>query len=444
MNNTQRLTDLAGFVVSEAKRLGATDCEVTISTGAGVDVGVRLGEIEQLQGAEDRDMKFRALVGHNAAETKTSDFRRRSLTKMIRTTIALAKSSEADPHAGLPEADQLAKLGAHPALERNDPAIASLSTDRMIELALQCEAAAQKFDARVTNSEGAGCSTGTGTTVFANSRGFVGAYEGSSCSLNAGVVASENGTMQVGSWWHASRSLAKLESPEQVGIEAAKRAVRQLGARKPKSQIVPVVFDPQMAARLLSQFIGCASGAHVYRNSSFLAGKLGETVAVKDLVIVDDGHIPGALGSRPFDEEGLPTDKRIIVQDGKLLCYLLNSYAARRIGDGAVPNGGGVTNLFIQAGNTTPEAIIASIQNGLYLTSVSGPGFNATNGDYSMGASGIWIENGQLAYPVEEFTVAGNVLEMFQAIEAIGSDLELRSSVSAPTLKIGKMTVAGS
>lgn len=441
MNKTQqRLESLAAFVVSKARQYGATDCEVSISEYESVEIGVRLGEVEDLNGAQGRGLRFRALVGFSSASTSTSDFRRDSVARMVKATVAMAKAAEADEFAGLPEAHMFAK--SLPALDLFDDGLGKVDVNTKIALAMKTEAAARAADPRISNSNGASFSDNRGYSVFANSRGFLGSYSGTSCSLYASVLASENGgAMQVGGWSSASRRFAGLESPDAIGVEAARRALRHLGARKVKSQEVPVVFDPQMAARLLGQLVGSAHGSHVYRRSSFLAGKVGEVIAAKDLVIVDDGTIKGALGSHPFDSEGLPTSRRVIVEDGKLQCYLIDSYSGRKLG--MEPNSGSTTNLYIQAGKVSPQDIIGSVKNGLYLTSVSGPGFNAVTGDYSMGASGIWIENGELAYPVEKITVASNVLEMFKNIEAIGSDLEFRSRTVAPTLKIGKMMVSG-
>jgi PmbA protein len=441
MNKTQqRLESLAAFVVTKARQYGATDCEVSISESESVEIGVRLGEVEELNGAQGRGLRFRALVGFNSASTTTSDFRRDAVARMIKATVAMAKASEGDEFAGLPEAHMFAK--SLPALDLFDESLGKVNEDDKIKLALKAEAAARAADPRISNSNGAGFSDTRGYSVFANSRGFVGSYGGTSCGLHVSVLASENGgPMQVGGWSSSSRRFADIETPESIGAEAARRALRHLGARKVKTQAVPVVFDQQMAARILGQLVGAAHGSHVYRKSSFLAGKIGEIIAAKDLVIVDDGTIKGAMGSRPFDEEGLPVVRRVLVEDGKLQSYLMDSYSARKLG--VTPNSGSVCNLFIQAGKHTPAEIIASVQNGLYLTSVSGPGFNAVTGDYSMGASGIWIENGELAYPVEKITVAGNLLEMFKSIEMIGSDLEFRSRVVAPTLKIAKMQVSG-
>jgi len=322
-----------------------------------------------------------------------------------------------------------------------DHAIAKIPTEKKIQIALAAEEAARGFDARITNSRGASFTDWSGSTVLANSHGFVGHYSSTHCSISAAVVASQENEMQVGGWSSGALSYGKLESPAQVGATAASRALRMLGARKVKSQMVPVIFDPLMAATLLAQFVGATAGSHVYRNSSFLAGKINEKVASEAVKIIDDPLMIGGLGSRPYDGEGMPSRKRTLVDNGILQSYLLGSYSARKLD--TVPNSGGTGNLHFQAGNCSPEEIIATVDNGLYLTSVSGPGFNVVTGDYSRGASGIWIEGGKLTYPVEGITIAGNMLDMFANIELVGNDLIFRSSTASPTLKIAAMMVAG-
>ncbi|MBS1993719.1 MAG: TldD/PmbA family protein [Cyanobacteria bacterium SZAS LIN-3] len=433
------LEAIARFIIDEAAKQGATDCEVGISTGESVDTAVRLGVVEQLEGAQSRGVNFCAYVGQKSATTSTSDFRRPALRKLVKATIAMANASEADPFAGLPDKHHLAKHV--PELGLYDPAIDAMPVEKKIQMAIDAEQAARRADMRITNSEGASFSNGGGITVYGNSRGFLGSYRGNWCSLNVGVVAQEGTEMQTNSWYSASRSLAGLESPESLGRTATARAVRQLGARKVKSQVVPVVFDQQMAARLLSQFVGAASGRSIDRKSSFLVGKLNEVVASKLVTIVDDPTMVGKLGSRPFDGEGLPLKRRTIVKEGVLETYLVDAYAARKLK--CEPNSGSTGNLHLQAGTQTPEEIIASVKNGLYLTSVSGPGFNGVTGDYSLGASGIWIEDGKLTFPVSGITIASTIQEMFAGIIAVGNDLEFRSGTNSPTILIDKMTVAG-
>lgn len=433
------LLTAARFVIEEAGRLGASDSEVSISAMQSTVVGVRLGEVEKLEGANSRSLHFQAFVGKKSASTSTSDFRKSALTAAVADTIAMARASEEDPFAGLPERERLAQ--EVPELALFDPAIAALAPERKIKMAMQAEKTARNADKRISNSQGAKYSDRSGVTVYANSLDFIGSYSGSMCSIYAGVVASQDGQMQVGGWGSACRSLQGLEEPESVGAEAARRALRMLGSVKVKSQVVPVVFDQQMAAEILGQFIAAAVGSHVYRNSSFLAGKLGEVVASANVTVIDDPLIKGGLGSRPFDGEGLPMRKRTIVDGGRLSTYLLNSYAARKLA--TVPNCGGTGNLYLQPGMMSADEIIATVDNGLYLTSVSGPGFNMVTGDYSLGASGLWIEKGKLAYPVDGITVASNLLKMFADIEAVGNDLVFRSATVSPTVKIAAMTVAG-
>jgi PmbA protein len=351
----------------------------------------------------------------------------------------MATASEADPFAGLVEARYLAS--SIPDLQLSDPTIARITTEEKIQIALTAEQAARSFDERITNSRGASFTDWSGTTVYANSHGFVGSYTSTHCSISCAVVASAESEMQVGGWSSGALGYGKLETPEQVGSTAAKRALRMLGARKVKSQMVPVVFDPLMAATLLAQFVGAAAGSHVYRNSSFLAGKLNEIVASELVTIIDDPLMIGGLGSRPYDGEGMPAKKRTIVENGRLATYLLSGYSARKLK--TEPNGGSTGNLHFAPGASTADDIIASVSNGLYLTSVSGPGFNVVTGDYSRGASGLWIENGKIVFPVEGITIASNMLEMFKAIEAVGNDLIFRSSTCSPTIKIGAMMVAG-
>lgn len=440
MNDKNRLEVLAQFIIGEARRLGASDSDVSISTWSSVDTTVRLGEVEKLESAaEGRSLTVRVFLGKVMTSASTSDFRRQSLTKLVRYTITLAKASQPDEFVGLPDKEDLAALV--PDLDLYDPQTAKLSVADKVIMAKACEDAARGLDPRITNSQGASFSDSHGLTVYANSQGFVGSYTGSRCSLSCSVVAQQGDSMQTDGWYNANRKLGGLGDPQVIGRIAAERVLRRLGATRGKSQECPVVFDPVMAAQLLGQVAGVAHGGSIYRRTSFLVDKLGEQIASPALTVLDDGLIPGGLGSRPFNGEGQASRQRTFIEDGKLNSYFLDSYAARKLG--TKPNGGAQSNLYIKPGTKTPEEIIASVKNGLYLTHVSGPGFNGVTGDYSRGASGIWIENGELAHPVQEITIAGNVLEMLKSIEAIGNDLEFRSSVASPTLKIGSMMIAG-
>jgi PmbA protein len=308
-------------------------------------------------------------------------------------------------------------------------------------------------DARIQNSGGGSFDAATGRKILANSRGFVGEVRRSSCSISAQPIAqSPDGGMQRDYWYSSQRSLALLDSPESVGLEAARRTVRKLGARKVPTQRVPLVFAPEVATSILGAILGAINGNAVYRSSSFLAGKLGEAVAGSNLTMIDDGTTPGGFGSAPFDGEGLPTRRKVVLDRGVLTSYLLNTYTARKLGLQSTGNAArglagapGISsgNFYLEPGIKTPEEILAEIPNGLFVTDLIGHGVNIVTGDYSHGASGLWIENGELAYPVEEITVAGNLKEMLHNVSSVGNDLIFRSAVACPTICIEGMTIAG-
>jgi PmbA protein len=354
-----------------------------------------------------------------------------------------------DPHAGLPEPGEVGGQVADLDLEDRDGH--GLAPEEKIELARQGEAAALASDPRISNSEGAEFSDRRARYIYATSHGFARAFGTSSFSLSVAPVAGQNGEMQRDSWYSTTRKRARLDDPRAVGRTAATRALRRLGARKVKTTEVPVIFDPETAASLLRGIAGAAAGPSLYRRASFLLDRLGTRIAAPGVTIVDDGSLPGALGSRPFDGEGLPTRRTVLVDDGVLQSYLLDTYSARKLGRSsthhAARDGSGVsvstTNLMLLPGSVSPEDLIGSVRDGLYVTELIGFGVNGVTGDYSRGAVGLWIENGRLAYPVEEVTVAGNLLEMFGAIEGVANDLVLRDRTVSPTLKIRRMVVAG-
>ncbi len=444
-----QLEDLATTVLQQAQRLGASASDVLIATGESFSAGVRLGEVEKVQNAREKRMGLRLFVSHSSAITSTANFTREAVQTLVEETVALAKATAADEFSGLPAAEDLAQ--DFPDLDLADSP-ANLTPEDKIALAREAEAAALNADPRVTNSEGAEFSSGSREMLYANSLGFIGRYCTTSYSLSVVPVASQNGAMQRDYWYSSHRKLNRLEPATIIGKKAAERTLRRLGARRVKTQQAPVVFDPEMAASLLRHLAGAVSGSALYRKTSFLLGKLGEKVAASGIWIDDDARIPSALGSKPFDGEGLPTCRTSVVADGVLTSYLLDTYSARKLGLRSTGNASrsfadvptaSPTNFFLRPGTTPPEEIIRSVHSGLYVTELSGFGVNPVTGDYSRGVVGLWIENGELAYPVEEITVAGNLLEMFQNIEVIGNDLELRGSIAAPTLKIARMTIAG-
>ena len=309
-------------------------------------------------------------------------------------------------------------------------------------------------DERVTNSEGGDFDSSSGRVVLGNSHGFLGEYQSSSFSMSVSPIATdpETGAMQRDSWYDVQRKFAKLDSPEAVGLEAARRTIRKLGAKKVATQRVPVVFDSETAGSLMGNLCSAVSGYSIYKGASFLAGQLDKPLAPEYVTVYDDGRIVGGLGSRPFDGEGLPTRKTTVVERGVLKCYLLDTYSGRKLGLPSTGNASrsvgenpsvGPTNFYLAPGTKTSQDIIKTVKQGLYVTDLIGFGINMVTGDYSRGASGFWIEGGELAYPVEEITIAGNLKEMFAGIEMIGSDLVFRGRIASPTVKIAEMMVAG-
>lgn len=444
------LRELAKDIVQRALDAGATDAECTLSEGEEFSANIRMREVESLKEAGSRGAGLRILIGKRTGSAYTSDFSKDGIARMVRSAIDLASITTEDPHLGLPDASEFGSIDGDLALYV--PEVAQLETERKIELAREAESAALAYDPRISNSEGASFDTHLGRHVFANSRGFVGEYRGSSCSLSAVPVAKDGDSMERDYWFSIARSLSGLEKPEDIGRRAAERAVRRLGPRKVETQKVPVVFEPRTARSLLDNVFEAVHGESIYRQASFLTGKLGQKVASDKLTVVDDGTMPGLFGTSPFDDEGVPTRRTVIIEKGILKSYLLNSYTARKLGmkttgnaaRGITGNAGiGHGNLFVEKGDTPPEKILSSIRNGFYVTELMGFGVNIVTGDYSHGASGLWIRDGELSYAVSKVTIGGNLNLMLMDMESIGSDLEFRGSTAAPTLCIREMTVGG-
>ena len=443
------LLDLLTDVLARARDKGATEADAFVVEDQSFSAQVRMGQVDTVKHARDQHLALRVFVGRSAAAASTSDLSRESLGRLVDEAVTLARITAPDPLSGLADHAELAR--GVPDLGLDDPRGHELEPEAKIELARRCEQAALRYDPRITNSEGGDFGDGHARYAYATSHGFAGEYRSSSFSLSTSPLASANGEMQRDGWYHVTRKRASLDAPEAIGRVAAQRALRRLGARRVKTAEVPVIFDPQMAATLIRHIAGAASGPSLYRGASFLLNRLGETIAAPSITIVDDGTMPGALGSRPFDGEGLPTRRTVLVDRGVLTSYLLDSYSARKLGlastHHAARDGGGVsvstTNLHLAPGDASPESLIRSVKSGLYVTELIGFGVNGVTGDYSRGAVGMWIENGELAYPVEEITVAGNLLDMFRAVEGVGNDLVFRDRTAAPTLLIGRMVVAG-
>jgi PmbA protein len=448
--SANHLLELAGDVVKRALASGASDAECTIAEGEEFSANVRMRELENLKEAGSRGAGLRILIGRNTGASYTSDLSTEGIEHMVKSAIELAAITTEDPHADLPAREELGKVDGD--LQLYSPDVEGLETTVKIDAAKRAENAALSADPRIFNSEGASFDTHTGRHIFANSRGFAGEYRSSYCSLSTVPVAREGESMERDYWDSIARGYAGLEAPEEVGRIAASRALRRLNAVKVETRKAPVVFEPRTARSLLDNLFEAVHGMLIYRNESFLAGKLGQKVAHEGVTVVDDGTIPGLFGTSPFDDEGVPSRRTVVIERGVLKNYLLNTYAARKLGmkttgnasRGLTGNAGiGHGNFYLEKGVQTPEQIIAGISDGFYVTELMGFGVNIVTGDYSRGAAGLWIRNGELAFAVSEVTIAGNLQDMLMNLEAVGSDLQFRGSMAAPTLKIGEMTVGG-
>jgi len=444
------LPELAQEIVARALRAGASDAECTIAEGDEFSANVRMREIESLKEAGSRGAGLRILRGRHTGSSYTSDLSADGIERLVKAAIELADITTEDPHAGLPETGEFGSIGGDLGLYAPD--VDSLETALKIDTARRAEDAALSADARIFNSEGASFDTHLGRHIFANSRGFSGEYRSSYCSLSTVPVAREGESMERDYWYTIARGFSGLEAPEAVGRKAAARALRRLNPVKVATQKVPVIFDQTAARSLLDNLFEAVHGMSVYRHESFLAGKLGEKVASERLTLIDDGTLPGLFGTSPFDDEGVASRRTLVIDRGVLKSYLLNTYAARKLGlkttgnasRGLTGNAGiGHGNFFVEKGVQTPEELIAGVSEGFYVTELMGFGVNVVTGDYSRGAAGQWIRHGELAFAVSEVTIAGNLKEMLLGLEAVGSDLEFRGSIAAPTLKIGEMTVGG-
>ena len=438
------LENLAEEIVRRGRAEGADEVEVTISDGREFAVDVRLGEIENLVEAGARHLGFRIIKDLRTAFASTSDLSRETVRRLVRNAVRRAELSSRDEFAGLPEptGGEIAADG----LRLFDPNLAGVAAQTKIALALEAERVALG-DKRITNSHGASFISSQGTTVQANSRGFIGAYEQTYCSLSVGLQAGGTDEKAEDYWYTASRFFSELETPEIVGCRAVDRTVRQLNPRKIKTQTVPVIFEPDMTSWLVGFLFGCVSGVAVYQKSSYLADRLGSRVGNAKVTIIDDGLMPGKLGTRPFDGEAVASRRTVVVDSGILRRFLCNAYAARKLGLRPTGNGDGTgvspNNFYLSPGERTPQEIIASTRKGLILTRTIGHGLNPVTGDFSRGAFGLWVEGGEVAYPVAEVTISGNLESLLGGIEELGNDLDFRSPVCGPTVKIAGLTVAG-
>jgi len=449
------LQQIAADVVDRALRAGASEAEAVIREGDEFSTLVRLGQVETLKESGARGIGLRVFLGssgsYRTANTSTSDFSEAGLAHLISGAIDLAQVTSQDPFAGLPEPGAMDQLTGDLDLYYED--VYGLPTAQRIEHARRAEAAALSADPRLRKSDGGSFDAATGHKVMVNSQGFAGEYRRSYCSISAMPIAeTEGGGMQRDYWFSSARTLARLDSPESIGAEAARRTLRRLNARRVPTQQVPIVFAPEIARSIISNIFEAANGDSVYRGASFWAGQLGQQVASPNVTVIDDGTLPGLFGTAPFDGEGLPTRRTVVVQNGVLKNYLLNTYTGRKLNMPSTGNasrglagtpGIGAGNLFLEKGSISAEQLLADVKTGFYVTELMGFGVNMVTGDYSRGAAGLWIENGELTFAVEEVTIAGNLKEMLNNVTAIADDLEFRGAVASPTLRIDGMTIAG-
>lgn len=442
---------LATELVSRLRDKGADAADVYVASSDGFNTTVRLGEIEKLQRSTARGLGLRVFSNGATASTFTTDFRDEAISSLIDETMEIVKVSSPDEFNGLAPKELLGSYEGP--LDLFDESIASLTPEEKIARVRAMEAAGRAFDPRITNSNGASWSDSVTEVVLANSDGFSGSYVTSRVSMSVYLLAEEDGVKQRDGWFSMGRYLSRLEDAESIGVEAARRAVKRLGGRKIKSRTLPVVISPEVSGDFVEMLFGSASGGSIYRRSSCLVDKLGEEIASPLVTIVDDATMRDGLASRPFDGEGVRSAPLTIVKEGRLETYVCDSYAARRLGmrvTGSTARGYqsapsvGSSNLFMVNGESDPSEILKTAGSGLYLTEMFGSGVNGVTGDFSQGASGFWIEDGEITYPVQEITIAGNLLKVLQDVKMVGNDLSFRyGSTAAPTLLIGAMTVGG-
>jgi PmbA protein len=438
--NGQNLLKLAEELVAFGQKNGASQVEVSIGQGTRFSVDIRQGEIEKLTEAVSKNLGLRVFVEGKMASASSSDLSKETLNRLITNAIQRAKLSSTDPLAGLPEKEPLTVDVE--ALKIYDPAIIEMPPEKKIAAAKETEAICLA-DNRVKKTFGSSFNTYVGERYLVNSNGFSGSFKRTNCSCGVYLQAGEDANLFDEGWNDTSVNLAGLESPETIAKKAIHRVTRLIGGRKIESQNVPVVFESPMTGEILNFLSTCVGGDNVYLKQSFLAGKIGEKVGSNLVTIIDDGLKPGAPGTEPFDNEGVPLRRTVVIENGMLKSYLLDTYSGRKLGMKSTGNGGGPNNLYLAAGISKPEQIIKSVDKGLFLTGTIGFGLVPTTGDISRGAFGIWIEKGELTYPVAEITISGNLANLLQGIEMVGNDLQLKDSTNGPTIKVTEMTVGG-
>ncbi len=440
----EQLQQFAEDVLREARQLGATDAAVDVSEGNGLSVSVRKGEIETIEQNKDKGIGVTVHIGQRRGSASTSDLSLISMKATVEAAYNIARFTAEDEAAGLPDEDTL---------ETNPPDLRlyhpwSIDVAEAVEIAKRCEAAAFAVDGRITNSEGATVQVQQVHFMMAHTRGFMGGYPTSRHSISVAPIAGKGAHMQRDYWYSSRRDASQLMPPEEIGRLAAERALRRLDAQSLRSRKCPVLFEAPLAAGLLGAFVRAVSGGALYRKSSFLLDSLGEQIFAPHVQIIERPHLIGEVGSAPFDDEGVRTADRDVVSDGVVQGYFLSSYSARRLGMKTTGNAGGAHNLTLSSTLTAEgdnlDAMLKKLGTGLLVTELMGQGVNYVTGDYSRGASGFWVKNGEIQYPVEEITIAGNMKDMWQQIVAVGADTLKRGSMETGSILIEEMTIAGS
>jgi PmbA protein len=438
-DSEDRLKNLVDEILREASRQGASGAEVSASEDVGLSVSVRKGELETVEFNHDRGFGITVYFGHRKGSASTSDSSAEAIAETVGAAVNIARFTQEDPCAGLPEAARLATVLPELHL-RHDWAV---DPERAEALARECEAAGMGADPRISNSEGAQVSTQLSCRVFGNSLGFLGSYTGTRHSVSCVLIAEDGNGMQRDYWYTVNRDPDRLESAESVGREAARRTLARLSPRKVKTGRFPVLFSAQMSGGLAGHLLGAISGGALYRHASFLPDSLGTRVAAEHLELREFPHLPGELGSAGFDAEGVATTEKSFIRGGVVESYILSSYSGRKLGMPTTGNAGGVFNLTL-TGRTVPAAnLLRELGTGLLVTDLMGQGVNSVTGDYSRGAAGFWVENGAISFPVDEVTIAGNLKDMYRHVACVGDDVDTRGNIRAPSMLIEAMTVAG-
>ncbi len=435
----KELEDIVSLVLDEAREQGVDQAEAAASHAIGLCATARLGSVESLEYTNDRGVGVTVYKGQKKGSASTSDFSPAALREAVIKACSFAKYTAADEHSGLADKELMAR-------DIPDLDLAhewEIQSDDAIRIAIDCEDAARGFDSRVTNSEGASVSSSSGVRAYGNTHGFLAGYPTTSHSINCVVIGESNGDMERDYWYSSARDAKDLESPQEIGKTAARRTVQRLGSRKIKTETAPILFAPEVARGFIGHAISAVSGGAQYRKSSFLLNAVDEQIFPDFVQIQERPHIPKALGSTPYDAEGVATRERDLVVDGVLQGYILGSYSARRLGLQTTANAGGAHNLLVPGDSEDMESLIKSMHRGFLVQELIGQGVNAVTGDYSRGAVGHWVENGEISYPVHEITIAGNLKELYQRISAIGNDQDLRSGIRCGSLLVDAMTIAG-